>query len=44
VIFVNRGGIHLTTSGKVRRASMRAAFVAGELTEVVHASLDQGLA
>jgi acyl-CoA synthetase (AMP-forming)/AMP-acid ligase II len=44
VIFVNRGGMHLTTSGKVQRASMRAAFVAGELTEVVHASLDQGLA
>ena len=36
VVFVNRGGIHLTTSGKVQRASMRAAFLNGELTDVVH--------
>ena len=36
VVFVNRGGIHLTTSGKVQRASMRAAFLKGELTDVVH--------
>ena len=27
VVFVNRAGIHLTTSGKVQRASMRAAFL-----------------
>jgi acyl-CoA synthetase (AMP-forming)/AMP-acid ligase II len=36
VVFVNRGGIHLTTSGKVQRASMRAAFLNGEVTDVVH--------
>jgi len=36
VVFVNRGGIHLTTSGKVQRASMRAAFLKGEVTDVVH--------
>ena len=36
VVFVNRAGIHLTTSGKVQRASMRAAFLKGELTDVVH--------
>jgi hypothetical protein len=35
-VFVNRAGIHLTTSGKVQRASMRAAFRNGELTDVVH--------
>jgi acyl-CoA synthetase (AMP-forming)/AMP-acid ligase II len=44
VVFVDRGGIHLTTSGKLQRASMRAAFVAAELTEVVHTSLDLALA
>jgi acyl-CoA synthetase (AMP-forming)/AMP-acid ligase II len=37
VVFVNRAGIHLTTSGKVQRASMRAAFLKGELTDVLHA-------
>jgi acyl-CoA synthetase (AMP-forming)/AMP-acid ligase II len=36
VVFVNRAGIHLTTSGKVQRASMRAAFLNGELTDVIH--------
>jgi acyl-CoA synthetase (AMP-forming)/AMP-acid ligase II len=36
VVFVNRAGIHLTTSGKVQRASMRAAFRNGELTDVVY--------
>jgi hypothetical protein len=36
VVLVNRAGIHLTTSGKVQRASMRAAFLKGELTDVVH--------
>jgi acyl-CoA synthetase (AMP-forming)/AMP-acid ligase II len=36
VVFVNRAGIHLTTSGKVQRASMRDAFLKGELTDVVH--------
>ncbi len=35
VVFVNRAGIHLTTSGKVQRASMRNAFLKGELTDVV---------
>ena len=36
VVFVSRAGIHLTTSGKVQRASMREAFMKGELTDVVH--------
>jgi acyl-CoA synthetase (AMP-forming)/AMP-acid ligase II len=43
VVFVNRAGIHLTTSGKVQRASMRAAFLAGELTDVLHESRDPAL-
>jgi acyl-CoA synthetase (AMP-forming)/AMP-acid ligase II len=38
VVFVNRAGIHLTTSGKVQRASMRAALLNDELTDVVHES------
>jgi acyl-CoA synthetase (AMP-forming)/AMP-acid ligase II len=44
VVFVQRGGIHLTTSGKVQRSSMRAAFLTDELTEVVHTSLDPAFA
>jgi len=40
VVFVKRAGIHLTTSGKVQRASMRAAFLNAELTDVVHDSTD----
>ena len=36
VVFVNRSGIHLTTSGKVQRASMREAFLKGELIDVIH--------
>jgi acyl-CoA synthetase (AMP-forming)/AMP-acid ligase II len=36
VVFVNRSGIHLTTSGKIQRASMRDAFLKGELTNVIH--------
>ena len=36
VVLVNRAGIHLTTSGKVQRASMRAALLMGELTDVLH--------
>jgi acyl-CoA synthetase (AMP-forming)/AMP-acid ligase II len=43
VVFVNRAGIHLTTSGKVQRASMRAAFLSAELTDMVHASIDPAL-
>jgi acyl-CoA synthetase (AMP-forming)/AMP-acid ligase II len=43
VVFVSRPGIHLTTSGKVQRASMRAAFLAGELTDVLHHSVDPTL-
>jgi acyl-CoA synthetase (AMP-forming)/AMP-acid ligase II len=43
VVFVNRAGIHLTTSGKVQRASMRTAFLNAELTDVVHQSLDTAL-
>jgi acyl-CoA synthetase (AMP-forming)/AMP-acid ligase II len=42
-VFVNRAGIHLTTSGKVQRASMQAAFMAGQLTDVLHESLDPAL-
>lgn len=38
VVFVDRAGIHLTTSGKVQRASMRSAFLKSELTDVVHDS------
>jgi hypothetical protein len=40
VVFVNRAGIHLTTSGKVQRASMRSAFLNAELTDVVHESIE----
>jgi acyl-CoA synthetase (AMP-forming)/AMP-acid ligase II len=40
VVFVNRAGIHLTTSGKVQRASMRTAFLNAELTDVVHESTE----
>jgi hypothetical protein len=36
VVFVKRAGIHLTTSGKVQRASMRTAFLNAELTDVIH--------
>jgi hypothetical protein len=36
VVFVNHSGIHLTTSGKVQRASMRAAFLNGELSDIIH--------
>lgn len=36
VVLVNRAGIHLTTSGKVQRASMRAALLKGELTDVLY--------
>jgi len=36
VVFVSRAGIHLTTSGKVQRSSMRDAFLKGELTDVIH--------
>lgn len=38
VVFVERGGIHLTTSGKVQRASMRAAFLDSRLSHVLHCS------
>jgi acyl-CoA synthetase (AMP-forming)/AMP-acid ligase II len=44
LVFVDSGGIHLTTSGKVQRASMRAAFLNDELTGVLHTSLDPALA
>ncbi|OBK76146.1 fatty acyl-AMP ligase [Mycobacterium sp. 1274761.0] len=43
VVFVSRPGIHLTTSGKVQRASMRFAFLAGELTDVLYESADPTL-
>lgn len=38
VVFVERGGIHLTTSGKVQRASMRTAFLRSHLSHVLHHS------
>jgi acyl-CoA synthetase (AMP-forming)/AMP-acid ligase II len=44
VVFVNRAGMHVTTSGKVQRASMRTAFLNDELTDVVHESVDAVLA
>jgi acyl-CoA synthetase (AMP-forming)/AMP-acid ligase II len=44
VVFVNRAGIHLTTSGKVQRSSMRAAFLSAGLTDVVYANVDPALA
>jgi acyl-CoA synthetase (AMP-forming)/AMP-acid ligase II/acyl carrier protein len=34
IVFVRSGGIPRTTSGKLRRAACRAAFVAGELPEI----------
>jgi acyl-CoA synthetase (AMP-forming)/AMP-acid ligase II len=40
VVFVDRAGIHLTTSGKVQRASMRTAYLNSELTDVVHDSTE----
>jgi acyl-CoA synthetase (AMP-forming)/AMP-acid ligase II len=43
VVFVNRAGIHLTTSGKVQRSSMRAAFLSAALTDVVYANVDPAL-
>lgn len=43
VVFVKRAGIHLTTSGKVQRSSMKSAFLAGALTDVVHTSVDAAL-
>ena len=44
VVLVGRTGIHLTTSGKVQRASMRAAFLNDELSNVLHDSVDAALA
>jgi fatty acid CoA ligase FadD32 len=34
VVFVNRGGIPRTTSGKIRRSECRALYSRGELVEV----------
>jgi acyl-CoA synthetase (AMP-forming)/AMP-acid ligase II len=44
VVLLSRNGIHLTTSGKVQRASMRAAFLHHELSDVLHESLDTAVA
>jgi acyl-CoA synthetase (AMP-forming)/AMP-acid ligase II len=44
VVLVGRTGIHLTTSGKVQRASMRAAFLNDELTNVLHDNIDAAVA
>lgn len=38
VVLVGRTGIHLTTSGKVQRASMRAALLSNTLTDVLYQS------
>ncbi|CAM3553548.1 fatty acyl-AMP ligase [Smaragdicoccus niigatensis] len=43
IVFVERSAIHLTTSGKVQRASMKAAFQSGELTGVLHETLERAL-
>ena len=43
VVFVARAGIHLTTSGKVQRASMRTALLNGELTDVIGEAVDPTL-
>lgn len=43
VVFVERAGIHLTTSGKVQRSSMKSAFQSGELTGVLHQTLDHAV-
>lgn len=40
VVLVGRNGIHLTTSGKVQRASMRAAFLQNNLNDVLHENVD----
>lgn len=44
VVLLGCNGIHLTTSGKVQRASMRAAFLHRELSDVLHQSLDPAVA
>jgi acyl-CoA synthetase (AMP-forming)/AMP-acid ligase II len=44
VVLVGRPGIHLTTSGKVQRASMRAAFLNHGLSDVLHESVDAAVA
>jgi acyl-CoA synthetase (AMP-forming)/AMP-acid ligase II len=41
VVFVNRGGIPRTTSGKIRRSECRALYSRGELVEV-HRHLTEG--
>lgn len=43
VVLVERSAIHLTTSGKVQRSSMKAAFRSGGLTGVLLESLDSQL-
>lgn len=35
VVLIGRSGVHLTTSGKVQRASMRSAFLDGELADIL---------
>ncbi|OBF86381.1 AMP-binding protein [Mycobacterium sp. 852002-51163_SCH5372311] len=44
VVLVGRNGIHLTTSGKVQRSSMRTAFLHRELSDVLHESIDPAVA
>ena len=44
VVLVGRTGIHLTTRGKVQRASKPAAFLNDELTDVFHHSSDAAMA
>jgi acyl-CoA synthetase (AMP-forming)/AMP-acid ligase II len=40
VVLVQRSGVHLTTSGKVQRQSMRAAFLENRLEALVHEDVD----
>lgn len=40
VVLVGRTGIHLTTSGKVQRASMRSAFLQHQLSDVLHENVE----
>jgi acyl-CoA synthetase (AMP-forming)/AMP-acid ligase II len=44
VVLVGRDGVHLTTSGKVQRASMRTAFLRRELADVLHETVDDAIA
>lgn len=40
VVLVQRKGVHVTTSGKVQRQSMRAAFLGNRLDALLHEDID----